>query len=415
MSPLATMMISFGALLVAVTLANPKLLTGELQLGIDLGTTFSVVAVCQRGNVSVLPVDGHSTVPSVVSVSAEQPYVKVGRAAAARRLTHPSDTVYNVKRIIGRRLGDNGVKHDIDQLPYKVVSDLDAKGKETLSIELPAAHKRWSPSEISSVVLSKLKGTAEAAQGWRTKLGFRFSHVTVSVPVEFTWRQRDATKKAAELAGFRQVRLVEEPIAAAMAYGLEQKPGSRMVVVYDLGGGTLDVALLHLEDGTFRVVGTAGDPHLGGADFDRSVVLLLLERLSAFTPRNATQDSLAMQHLWTEAELAKCKLSAVDADTPVAVTLPYGFNTTITRREYDAINAPLFERALKPIKNVLVGNGFTKEEIHEIVLVGGSTRMPRIQAMVAEYFGKKELHNSIDPDEAIAVGAAAGFGCNNKK
>jgi len=234
--------------------------------------------------------------------------------------------------------------------------------------------------------------------------------------VEFTYRQREATKRAGEIAGFKQVRLVEEPIAAAMAYGLDVTPESRYIMVYDLGGGTLDVAILHLEDGAYRVVGTSGDPHLGGADFDDGVVQLLLEKLSKLTEKNATQDKQAMQALWTTAELTKIELSKQTQvpESQVQVKLPYGLQTTVSLGEYDTKNKVLYERAMEPIRKVLDGHGFKPDEIHELVLVGGSTRMPQIQKMILTHFKREKLHNSIDPDEAIAIGAAAGFGCGHK-
>jgi len=295
-----------------------------------------------------------------------------------------------------------------------------------LSLELPGARHPWTPQEVSAAVLTKLKGAAETSLGWRTKVGFTFSHVTVSVPVEFTHSQRDATKKAAELAGFSQVRLVEEPIAAAMAYGIDQSPEERLVIVYDLGGGTLDVAVLHLEDGSFRVVGTAGDPRLGGADFDESIVILFLERMSQMSDANVTADSSAMQHLYTTAERTKRQLSALlpnascsketkYAALKIDVDLPYGLKTSVSLLDYNTINEKLFERAKKPISKVLSDNGYNHTEIDDVVLVGGSTRMPQIRSMIKDYFGNRNLYTSIDPDEAIAIGAAAGFGCRNKR
>jgi len=432
MGPVATLLLSCVALVIAISLSNPKLLTEEVQIGIDLGTTFSVVATCKRGNVTVMPVDGHNTVPSIVSAQQDGSLL-VGRAAAARRLTHSADTVYHVKRIIGRRLNDATVQEETKLFPFKV-SEREGtpfaypqhkKRGPVLSIDLPSARQPWTPQEISAAVLRKLKNSAEKAQGWRTKIGFTFSQVTVSVPVEFSYRQRDATKKAAELAGFTQVRLVEEPIAAAMAYGLEKK-SERYVLVYDLGGGTLDVAVLHLEDGAFRVAGTAGDPHLGGADFDESIVNLLLQKLSALTDKNVTADAEAMQKLYTSAESAKrqlsmlhpsskCTLEPEYAAYKVDVELPFGFSTSVSLLEYNQINQHLFKRASKPITAVLSNNGFNITEMNEIVLVGGSTRMPQIQTLLKEYFQRDHVYTSIDPDEAIAVGAAAGFGCRNKK
>jgi len=398
-----------------------------MQLGIDLGTTFSVVAACQRGNVTVMEVDGRRTMPSIVS-ALEGGHLIVGHEAAARRLTHPEDTVYNVKRIMGRRLADAGVKAELALFPYRVTEDVipdsrsltgkKIKGGPALRIHMPHAASPMTPQEISATVLQKLKGVAEAAQGWKAKFGFSFGSVTISVPVEFGYKQREATKRAGELAGFRQVRLVEEPVAAAMAYGLEYGDKSpRYVLVYDLGGGTLDVAILHLEDGSYRVVGTSGDPHLGGADFDQGVVELLVAKLAKLAPTtNVKEDPHAMQHLWTTAEATKRQLASLpqEESSKVDVELPYGERTTVSWGEYNTATAALYTRARAPIVQVLRDHGFQPEEMAEIVMVGGSTRMPQIRKLVKEHFKKDEIHCDIDPDEAIAVGAASGFGCGHK-
>ncbi|RYO93022.1 hypothetical protein DL764_008042 [Monosporascus ibericus] len=371
-------------------------------IGIDLGTTYSCVGVMQKGKVEILVNDqGNRITPSYVAFTEEERLV--GDAAKQQAASNPTNTIYDVKRFIGRKFAEKEVQNDIKHFPYKVV---EKDGKPVIQVDVKGQAKQFTPEEISAVILGKMKEVAEAY------LGKKVTHAVVTVPAYFNDNQRQATKDAGIIAGLNVLRIVNEPTAAAIAYGLDKTDGERHIIVYDLGGGTFDVSLLSIDEGVFEVLATAGDTHLGGEDFDQRVINHWAKAYNKKNNVDITKDKKAMGKLKREAEKAKRTLSS-QMSTRVEIEAFFegkDFSETLTRAKFEELNMDLFKRTLKPVKQVLDDAKLKKDEIDDIVLVGGSTRIPKVQALLEEFFAGKKASKGINPDEAVAFGAAVQAG-----
>ena len=387
---------------VALVAANASDKKKEIEgpvIGIDLGTTYSCVGIFKNGRVEIIPNElGNRITPSQVAFSDDEKLV--GEAAKNQITSNPERSVYVVKRLIGRNFADKEVQRDMKYLSYKVV---DKGGKPYIKIETTAGVKQLSPEEVSAMILVKMKEVAEAYLGKEVK------YAVVTVPAYFNDAQRQATKDAGVIAGLEVLRIINEPTAAAIAYGMDKKSGEKNIVVFDLGGGTFDVSLLTIDNGVFEVVSTAGDTHLGGEDFDQR---LTEHFVKIFKKKNngidIKKDARALQKLKQEVEKAKRDLSSVHQ---VKVTIEgimdgIDFSETITRARFEELCADLFKKTLKPVEQVLDDAGMKKAEIDEVVLVGGSTRIPKVQQLIKDFFNGKEPNRGINPDEAVAFGAA---------
>lgn len=368
-------------------------------IGIDLGTTNSAMAVMEGGKPEIIAnVEGARTTPSVVAVNKSGERI-VGQTARRQAVTNPTKTVYEMKRLIGRRWTDKEVQRDIKLMGYEMVKGSDG------SVKVKMGDKDYSPEELSAMVLSKLKADAESF------LGQPVSEAVITVPAYFDDAQRQATKDAGKIAGLEVKRIINEPTAAALAYGLDKTSADEKIAVYDLGGGTFDVSILELGDGVFEVKSTNGDTHLGGADFDRAIVNYLLEEFKKESGVDVTDDKAAMQRLRDEAEKAKIELSSsneVDINLPFLTATadgPVHFETKLTRAKLESLVADLIARTAEPCEKALKDAGVSASEINAVVLVGGMTRMPAVQEKVKEIFGKDPM-KGVNPDEVVAVGAA---------
>jgi len=368
-------------------------------IGIDLGTTYSCVGIFKNGRVEIIQNElGNRITPSYVAFTDEEKLV--GEAAKNQAAINPIRTVYVVKRLMGRKFDDKEVQRDMKYVPYKVISKT---GKPYVSIETTAGQKTLSPEEVSAMILVKMKEIAEAYLGREVK------HAVVTVPAYFNDAQRQATKDAGLIAGLDVLRIINEPTAAAIAYGLDKKSGEKNIIVFDLGGGTFDVSLLTIDDGVFEVVATAGDTHLGGEDFDQR---LAEHFVKIFKKQNKgadlKKDPRALQKLKAEVEKAKRDLSSVHQVKISIEGIMDGidFSETITRARFEELCADLFKKTLQPVQQVLDDAGMKKSDIDEVVLVGGSTRIPKIQQLIKDFFNGKEPNRGINPDEAVAYGAA---------
>jgi molecular chaperone DnaK len=365
-------------------------------IGIDLGTTNSCVAVMEGGDPVVIPnSEGGRTTPSVVAMTKEGERL-VGQVAKRQAVTNPQNTVFSIKRFVGRRHDE--VATEITEVPYEVKS-----GTNGLA-SVHMGDKDYTPPEISAVVLQKMKQTAE------DYLGEKVDKAVVTVPAYFNDAQRQATKDAGKIAGLEVERIVNEPTAAALAYGLEKKSDEK-IAVYDLGGGTFDISILELGDGVFEVKSTNGDTHLGGDDFDQKIIDWMAGEFQTENGMDLRQDPMALQRLKEGAEKAKCELSS---SMSTEINLPFitadasgpkHMNTTLTRAKFEQITDELVERSKGPCIQAIKDAGLQASEIDEVILVGGSTRIPKVQEMVQELFGK-EPHRGVNPDEVVAVGAA---------
>ena len=369
-------------------------------IGIDLGTTYSCVGVWQNDRVEILPNDqGNRTTPSYVAFTDSERMI--GDAAKNQTAMNPKNTVFDAKRLIGLKFSDPKVQNDIKDWSYTVVSG--KSDKATIEVEFKGEKKRFEPEEISSMVLTKMKETAE------TFLGKTVTDAVVTVPAYFNDSQRQATKDAASIAGLNCLRIINEPTAAAIAYGLDKDKSKEMnVLIFDLGGGTFDVSLLTIEDGIFEVKATAGDTHLGGEDFDSRLVRHFIEEFKRKNKKDISDNPRALRRLRTASEKAKRTLSST-AQTSVEIDSLYegvDFYTSITRARFEELNADLFRKCMEPVEKVIKDAKMDKSTVDEIVLVGGSTRIPKIQQMLSDFFNGKELNKSINPDEAVAYGAA---------
>ncbi|KAG9247123.1 heat shock protein 70 family [Calycina marina] len=367
-------------------------------IGIDLGTTYSCVGVMQKGKVEILVNDqGNRITPSYVAYTDDERLV--GDAAKNQAAANPKNTVYDVKRMIGRKFSDKDVQGDMKHFPFDVVQK---DGKPSVRVQVNGSPKTFTPEEVSATILIKMKETAESY------LGKKVTHAVVTVPAYFNDNQRQATKDAGAIAGLTVLRIVNEPTAAAIAYGLDKTDGERQIIVYDLGGGTFDVSLLSIDRGVFEVLSTAGDTHLGGEDFDQRVINYFAKKYNKQHDVDITKDLKTMGKLKREAEKAKRTLSS-QKTTKIEIEAFFNgedFSETLTRAKFEELNMDLFRKTLKPVEQVLKDAKVKKNEVDDIVLVGGSTRIPKVVELLEEYFGGKKASKGINPDEAVAFGAA---------
>ncbi len=367
-------------------------------IGIDLGTTNSCVAIMEGKEAKVIPnAEGGRTTPSIVAFTDSGERL-VGQAAKRQAITNPENTVFAIKRLIGRKYNDPEVQRDIKILPYKVVEA--PNGDAHVEIR----GKRYSPSEISSMILAKMKETAEQY------LGEKVTDAVITVPAYFNDSQRQATKDAGRIAGLDVKRIINEPTAASLAYGLDKKNDEK-IAVFDLGGGTFDISILEIGDGVIEVKSTNGDTHLGGEDFDQRLIDYLADEFKKDTGIDLRQDKMALQRLKEAAEKAKMELSTTmetevnlpfitaDASGPKHLTMK------ITRAKFESLVEDLIQRLFPPCEIALKDAGLTRGDIHNVILVGGMTRMPKVQERVKEFFGR-EPHKGVNPDEVVAIGAA---------
>jgi heat shock protein 5 len=367
-------------------------------IGIDLGTTYSCVGVMKKGKVDILVNDqGNRITPSYVAFTDEERLV--GDAAKNQAAANPHRTIYDIKRLIGRKYSDKDVQKDLKHFPFKVVQKDD---KPLIKVQVAGSEKTFTPEEISAMVLGKMKEIAESY------LGKKVTNAVVTVPAYFNDNQRQATKDAGIISGLNVLRIVNEPTAAAIAYGLDKTEGERQIIVYDLGGGTFDVSLLNIDNGIFEVLATAGDTHLGGEDFDQRVIDHFVKQYKKKHNADITKDLKTMGKLKREVEKAKRTLSS-QMSTRIEIEAFHegkDFSETLTRAKFEELNMDLFKKTLKPVEQVLKDANVKKADVHDIVLVGGSTRIPKVQSLLEEYFDGKKASKGINPDEAVAFGAA---------
>ncbi|KAK5575528.1 hypothetical protein RB653_006661 [Dictyostelium firmibasis] len=370
------------------------------SIGIDLGTTYSCVGVWQNDRVEIIANDqGNRTTPSYVAFTDTERLI--GDAAKNQVAMNPTNTVFDAKRLIGRKFTDKEVQSDMKHWPFKVIAK--EADKPHIEVQFKGETKVFSPEEISSMVLLKMKETAEAY------LGKTINNAVITVPAYFNDSQRQATKDAGTISKLNVQRIINEPTAAAIAYGLEKKgAGEKNILIFDLGGGTFDVSLLTIEDGVFEVKATAGDTHLGGEDFDNRLVSHFVDEFKRKHKKDIMGNQRAVRRLRTACERAKRTLSS-SAQASIEIDSLFegiDFYTSITRARFEELCADLFRGCLDPVEKVLKDSKLDKKSIHEIVLVGGSTRIPKVQQLLQEFFNGKELNKSINPDEAVAYGAA---------
>ncbi|KAA3673319.1 heat shock 70kDa protein 5 [Paragonimus westermani] len=392
----------FAFLLVLGIFAEEKKDYGTV-IGIDLGTTYSCVGVYQNGRVEIIANDqGNRITPSYVAFTTEGERL-IGDAAKNQLTSNPENTIFDVKRLIGRTFDEESVQKDIIHYPFEVK---DKNGKPYINVKVGKGDRVFAPEEISAMVLGKLK---EFAEGY---LGKNVTHAVVTVPAYFNDAQRQATKDAGVIAGLKVLRIINEPTAAAIAYGLDKNDGEKNILVYDLGGGTFDVSLLTIENGVFEVVATSGDTHLGGEDFDQRVTDYFLKSYKKKTGKDASQNKKSVQKLRREVEKAKRTLSTAQTTRLEIEDFFNGepFSEQLTRARFEELNMDLFRKTIAIIKQVIKDSGMEKHQIDEIVLVGGSTRIPKIQQLIKEFFDGKEPSRGINPDEAVAHGAAVQAG-----
>ena len=368
-------------------------------LGIDLGTTNSCVAVMEAGEPVVLEnSEGGRVTPSVAAVNIKNDERYMGQAAKRQAVTNPENTIFSIKRLIGRKYDDPEVQRDIKVLPFKIVNASNGDAHVLMG------GRTYSPAEVSAMTLQKLKQDAEA------KMGEKIVQAVITVPAYFNDSQRQATKDAGKIAGLEVLRIINEPTAASLAYGLDKK-GERAIAVFDLGGGTFDISIVQIGDGVFEVKSTNGDTHLGGDDFDQKLMEWIVAEFKREQGIDLKQDIMALQRLKEAAEKAKCELSTLmqteinlpfitaDANGPKHLTM------TLTRAKLEQLVADLIERTVEPVKQAMANAGLKDGDIDEVILVGGQTRMPAVVEKVTQLFGK-EPHKGVNPDEVVAVGAA---------
>jgi len=372
----------------------------KCAVGIDLGTTYSCVGVFQHGKVEIIANDqGNRTTPSYVAFTDTERLI--GDPAKNQVAINPSNTIFDAKRLIGRKFNDATVQSDMKHWPFTVI---DASSKPKLQVEYKNETKTFTPEEVSSMVLTKMKETAEAYLGTEVK------DAVITVPAYFNDSQRQATKDAGVISGLNVLRIINEPTAAAIAYGLDKKKGAQEcnVLIFDLGGGTFDVSILTIEEGIFEVKSTAGDTHLGGEDFDNRMVDHFVNEFKRKHKKDIKGNKRALRRLRTACERAKRTLSA-SAQANIEIDSLFegiDFYTSITRARFEELCSDLFKGTLEPVEKAMRDAKMDKSSINDIVLVGGSTRIPKIQKLLQDFFNGKELNKSINPDEAVAYGAA---------
>jgi len=373
----------------------------NIAIGIDLGTTNSCVGVWQGDRVEIIANDqGNRTTPSYVAFNDNERLI--GDAAKNQAAMNPTNTVYDAKRLIGRRIDEQTVQDDMKLWPFKVIADSDRKPK--IRVDYKGKPETFHPEEISAMVLTKMKETAEAY------LGHPVKKAVITVPAYFNDAQRQATKDAGAIAGLEVLRIINEPTAAAIAYGLDktQDGKEKNVIIYDFGGGTFDISLLTIDGGIFEVKATGGDTHCGGEDIDNRLVQHFVDEFKRKHKKDLTTNARAVKRLKTACERVKRNLSSSTSASVELETLFDGidFNSSISRARYEELCADIFRRTIEPVEKVLRDAKMSKADIHDVVLVGGSTRIPKIQQLLQEFFNGKELCKSINPDEAVAYGAA---------
>lgn len=372
-------------------------------IGIDLGTTYSCVGVFKNGRVEIIANDqGNRITPSYVAFTEENERL-IGDAAKNQLTSNPENTIFDVKRLIGRTYDEDTVQKDIKFFPFKVTNK---NNKPHIQANVGGSMKTFAPEEISAMVLGKMKEIAEAF------LGKEIKNAVITVPAYFNDAQRQATKDAGTIAGLNVMRIINEPTAAAIAYGLDKRDGEKNVLVFDLGGGTFDVSLLTIDNGVFEVVATNGDTHLGGEDFDQRVMDHFIKLYKKKKGKDIRKDNRAVQKLRREVEKAKRALSSSHQARIEIESLFDGedFSEVLTRARFEELNMDLFRSTIKPVKKVLDDADVKQSDIDEIVLVGGSTRIPKVQQLVKDFFNGKEPNRGINPDEAVAYGAAVQAG-----
>merc|ERR1711959_696512 len=343
-------------------------------IGIDLGTTYSCVGVYKNGRVEIIPNDqGNRITPSYVAFDGEERFI--GDAAKNQAAINPTNTIFDVKRLIGRKFTDDTVQKDMKLMPFTIKSK---DGKPYVEAEVKGARKMYSPEEISAMILGKMKEIAESF------LGKKIANAVVTVPAYFNDAQRQATKDAGTISSLNVMRIINEPTAAAIAYGLDKKGGEKNILVFDLGGGTFDVTVLTIDNGVFEVVATNGDTHLGGEDFDQRVMEYMMKIFKRKHKKDMSGDKRAIQKLRREVERAKRALSAATQARVEIEALFDGvdFPETLTRARFEELNMDLFKKTLGPVKKVMEDSAFKKNQIDEVVLVGGSTRIPKVQQLI---------------------------------
>jgi heat shock protein 5 len=384
-----------------ITILSSKAADSKIDgpvIGIDLGTTYSCVGIFKNGHVEIIPNElGNRITPSIVAFTDEERLV--GEAAKNQGALNPKRTVYSVKRLIGRKFNDKEVQMDKKLLPYEIVNK---DGKPYIEVEVKGEKKVYSPEEISAMILQKMKSIAE------NYLGREVKHAVITVPAYFNDSQRQSTKDAGVIAGLNVLRIINEPTAAAIAYGLDKKDKERNILVFDLGGGTFDVSLLTIDTGVFEVIATNGDTHLGGEDFDNRVLDFLIKKIKKVHNQDVSKNKSAIQKLKSEIEKAKRTLSSSPQANIEIEELVEGldYKDTLTKAKFEELNMDLFKKTMDPVEKVMTDGGMKKNEIHEVVLVGGSTRIPKIQQLIKDYFNGKEPNKGINPDEAVAYGAS---------
>ena len=374
----------------------------DIAIGIDLGTTYSCVSVFQNGKVEIIPDDttGEKTIPSYVAFTDEERLI--GYPAKNQSAANPMNTVYDAKRLIGRKFSDRTLKEDMKLYPFKIVDD--GKDKPMIEVTYKKEVKRFYPEEISAMILGKLKSMAESY------LGKEVTKAVITCPAYFNDEQRNCTKNAGIIARLDVIRIINEPTSASLAYGLEKVDDGREknVIIIDAGGGTHDVSILTIDGGLYEVKATSGDPHLGGQDFDNAIVKFMIQEFKKKHKLDPSQNPRAMKRFKNAAENAKKTLSSTSTTTIEVESAFEGidFSLTLSKAKFEQISDEIFNRIMIPVEKVMQDSKMTKEEIHEIILVGGSTRIPRIQELVTKYFNGKILNKSVNPDEAVAYGAA---------
>jgi len=369
-------------------------------IGIDLGTTYSCVGVYQNGRVEIIANDqGNRITPSYVAWEADSGERLIGDAAKNQATINPENTVFDAKRLIGRNFNDKTVKHDAKMWPFKLTNK---NGRPYINVKVGDENKSYAPEEISAMVLTKMKTIAE------NYLGAEVKNAVVTVPAYFNDAQRQATKDAGTISGMNVMRIINEPTAAAIAYGLDKKGGEKNILVFDLGGGTFDVTMLTIDNGVFEVLATNGDTHLGGEDFDQRIMAYFMKLFKKKHKKDMSKDKRAVQKLRREVERVKRVLSSQHSARLEVEALYDGvdFSEQLTRARFEDLNIDLFKKTLGPVGKVMSDGGLSKSELDEIVLVGGSTRIPKVQQLLKDYFNGKEPNRGINPDEAVAHGAA---------